>query len=128
MVPSLSYDGEIITESAIVSQFLADRHPSHLLPPSNSKEGALKRARINFFVDAYFGKVNSYVFKAFGAKSVEESEAISVEFVNAVVKELEPLLSDAAPFLGGSDKLSFAEVRYTVQYLKSISATCEFLF
>ncbi|EEY21554.1 conserved hypothetical protein [Verticillium alfalfae VaMs.102] len=48
LVPALSYNGEIITESGIVAQFLADAHPSHLLPASDAKDGALRRARINF--------------------------------------------------------------------------------
>lgn len=109
LVPSLSYDGEIITESGIVAQFLADAHESHLLPASNSKEGALKRARINFFVDAYFSKANSLTFKAL-LGSEEEAEQAAAGFVAAIVKEVEPLLSDAAPFFGGSEKLTLAEV------------------
>lgn len=52
LVPSLSYNGEIITESAVVAQFLADTYPSHLLPASSDPNGALTRARIAFFVDA----------------------------------------------------------------------------
>lgn len=51
-MPSLSYNGEIITESAVVAQFLADAYPSHLVPTSSEEGGALKRARIAFFVDA----------------------------------------------------------------------------
>jgi glutathione S-transferase len=109
-VPSLSYNGEIITESAVVAQFLVDLYSSHLLAPSNSYDGALQRAKTRFFVDTYFDKVNSYLFKGVGAPSDEAAEEVGIEFVNAVVKELEPLLSDAAPFFGGSDKLTFAEV------------------
>jgi len=58
LVPTLVYNGEIIPESAIVAQFLADAHPSHLLKTSNEIGGSLQRARINFFVDTYFSKVN----------------------------------------------------------------------
>ncbi|KAL0943600.1 putative glutathione s-transferase [Colletotrichum truncatum] len=110
LVPSLSYDGEIITESGIVAQFLADAHPSHLLPPSNSKEGALRRARINFFVDAYFSKANPLIFKIYNAKSNDEVEAAADTFVDIVAKEIEPLLEDAAPYFGGSDKPTLVEV------------------
>ncbi|TDZ19448.1 Glutathione S-transferase [Colletotrichum orbiculare MAFF 240422] len=110
LVPSLSYDGEIITESAIVSQFLADAHPSHLLPASGSKEGALARARIGFFADAYFNKANSLVFKIYGAKTDAEAESIAAAFVDVVAKEIEPLLGDAAPYFGGSAKPTLAEV------------------
>lgn len=109
-MPSLSYDGVIITESGIVSQFLADAHESHLVPASNSKEGALKRAQINFFVDSYFSKANSFYFKAFSLGSDQELEDAAAGFVAAIVKEVEPLLADAAPFFGGSEKLTLAEV------------------
>lgn len=42
LVPTIDYNGEIIAESAIVAQFIADAHPSHLTPQSGSPEGALK--------------------------------------------------------------------------------------
>ncbi|KAH6710870.1 glutathione S-transferase domain-containing protein [Leptodontidium sp. MPI-SDFR-AT-0119] len=110
VLPSLWYNGEIIIDSAIIVQFLADAHPSHLLPTSNSEGAALRRARINFFVDAYFTKVAPVYFKSFGAKSLDEAETFAKDFVDAVSKEVEPLLADAAPYFGGSDKLTLAEV------------------
>ena len=109
-MPSLSYNGNIITESGIVARFLADAHQSHLVPASTSKEGALRRARVDFFADTYTSKANPFYFKAFGAKSDEEVEAAAEGFVAAVVKEVEPLLADAAPFYGGSDRITLAEV------------------
>ncbi|KAI9148364.1 Glutathione S-transferase omega-1 [Paramyrothecium foliicola] len=110
LVPSLSYDGQILTESGIVSQFLTDAHPSHLVPPSDSKEGALRRAKIGFFVDTYISKVQTPGFKIFSAKSDAEAEEIARAQVAAIVKEIEPLLEDAAPFFGGSKTLTLAEV------------------
>ncbi|KAK2010438.1 glutathione S-transferase domain-containing protein [Colletotrichum eremochloae] len=110
LVPSLSYDGEIVTESAIVSQFLADAHPSHLLPPAGSKDAALRRARIAFFVDTYFSKANSVLFKVQLAKSDAEAQEFATSYVDVVAKEVEPLLKDAAPYFGGSDKVTLAEV------------------
>jgi len=110
LVPSLSYNGQIITESAIVSQFLADAHPSHLLKTSTEPGGALQRARINFFVDTYFTKVNSLFFGVV-SKSGDEEEVAANAFVDAVAKEIEPLLKDANPFFGGSSRLTLAEVQ-----------------
>lgn len=110
LVPSISYNGQILTESGIVSQFLADAHPSHLQPDSGTAAGALTRARIAFFVDAFFSKVQSVAFKVFSVKTDEEVRAIGDALVDAVVRELEPLLGDAAPFFGGSDKPTLAEV------------------
>ena len=47
------------------------------------------------------------------AASEEEREAAAEAVVNAVVKEVEPLLENGegkGPFFGGSEKLTFAEV------------------
>ncbi|KAK7409383.1 hypothetical protein QQX98_008445 [Neonectria punicea] len=110
LVPTISYDGTIITESAIVSQFLADVHPSHLVPASGTKEGALLRARINFFVDTYISKVNALFFKLFRANTAEEANELAGNFVDTVAKEIEPLLVDATPYFGGSDRPTLAEV------------------
>ncbi|ORY65109.1 uncharacterized protein BCR38DRAFT_408852 [Pseudomassariella vexata] len=110
LVPSLEYRGEIITESAIVSTFLADVFPSSLLPASTDPKGPLTRARIGFFVDTYFSKPHASFVKVYSAKSDEEVNAFMKEYVNVIAKEVEPLLKDAAPFFGGSEKLTLAEV------------------
>jgi len=111
LVPALSYNGEIITESAIVAQFLSDAHPSHLEKASNAPGGALQRARINFFVDAVTSKVNGFSNTASRTLDEKERAELGTKLVDAVVKELEPLLSDAAPYFGGSDKLTLAEIQ-----------------
>ncbi|KAI1738716.1 glutathione S-transferase domain-containing protein [Xylaria scruposa] len=110
LVPSLKIDDEIITESAVVSAFLADKFPSHLVPASNDANGALARARIAFFVDTFMSKVNNNLFPLIMAKSEEERATLAQKMVDAAVKEVEPLLADAGPFFGGSDKLTLAEV------------------
>lgn len=109
LVPSLSYNGEIITESAVVAQFLADAYPSHLIPSSSDPNGPLTRARIAFFVDAWFSKVNSFWFKTLFAKTASEASENAEGLVNGIIKEIEPLLKDAGPFFGGSNKLTLAE-------------------
>ncbi|MCJ1282690.1 hypothetical protein MMC26_002015 [Xylographa opegraphella] len=115
LVPAIVFsngvlNNEIITESGIVSQFLADAFPSHLLPASHSSPtAALTRARIAFFADTYTSKVSGKLFGAMGGTTEEEKEAKADEVVAAVENELEPLLKDAAPFFGGSDKMTLAE-------------------
>ncbi|KAI1125495.1 glutathione S-transferase domain-containing protein [Nemania abortiva] len=109
LVPSLSVDGQIITESAIVSGYLADAFPSHLAPASSTADGPLARARIAFFVDTYMSKVGG-VFPLIRAKTDDERAELIQKTVDAVVKEIEPLLANAGPFFGGSDKLTLAEV------------------
>jgi glutathione S-transferase len=109
LVPSINYNGTIITESAIVAQFLSDAHPSHLEKTSTEEGGALQRAKINFFVDTFITKVNGQTFGILRA-SEEEKPELAVKLVDAIVKEVEPLLQDAKPFFGGSSKLTLAEV------------------
>ncbi|CAG9948654.1 unnamed protein product [Clonostachys rosea f. rosea IK726] len=110
LVPSINYNGVILTESGIISQFLADENPSDLLPASNAPGGALKRAQIGFFVDTLFSKTQGHLFKLGSVNSEAEFEKLSGDYVAAVAKEVEPLLKDAGPFFGGSKKLTFAEV------------------
>ncbi|KAJ5177589.1 uncharacterized protein N7500_000288 [Penicillium coprophilum] len=114
LVPTISYNGEIIPESGIVAQFLADAHQTHLLPPSTSPANALYRARLAFFVDAFFSKVVPHLFAGVRAANEAERDAAAEELVAAVAKEVEPLLADTegkGPFFGGSDKLTLAEVQ-----------------
>ncbi|KAL2857086.1 thioredoxin-like protein [Aspergillus pseudoustus] len=126
-VPTLSYNGTVITESGIVAQFLADAHPhplnetgtetqtrAGLLPPSNSFEGAIQRARIAFFVDAWVSKVYPVLT---GVILGGESHGASTEgLVGVIEKEIEPLLlvsaasGDADSFFGDSETLTLAEV------------------
>jgi glutathione S-transferase len=109
LVPAIKFNDQIITESGVVSQFLADAYPSDFLPASNTVEGALARARINFFVDTWFSKVGSYWFQILMKEADDEKEALAKELVEKVGKEIEPLLKDAAPFFGGSSKVTLAE-------------------
>lgn len=112
LVPSINYNDDIVTESAIVAQFLVDSHPSHLVKTSTEAGGALQRARIAYFVDAYFSKVNGGFWGILSAEGAEK-ERLAAVFVENVAKELEPLLQDAAPFFGGSQKLTLAEVCFS---------------
>ncbi|TGO24034.1 hypothetical protein BPAE_0114g00290 [Botrytis paeoniae] len=111
LVPALSYNGEILTESGVISQFLVDSHPSHLEKTSREEGGALQRARYNFFIETYFSKVAPHIMKAGVAKSLEEREQAASNAIDAIAKEIEPLVQNAAPFFGGSEKLTFVEVQ-----------------
>lgn len=112
LVPSISFNGEIITESAIVAQFLVDSRPNHLVPQTGNAEAALRRARIAFFVDAFISVSTKHLFKIAAAKTDAEAEEPAQDALQQLVKEVEPLLADAKPFFGGSDKLTFAEVSF----------------
>jgi len=116
LVPSIKYsDGllkdEIVTESAIVAQFLADARPSQLLPASHADPNApLFRARVAYLTDTWNSKVQSSFYAIMKADGAEQ-EKLAQDMVGAVEKEIEPLLKDAAPYFGGSKQLTLAEVR-----------------
>ncbi|KAL2829435.1 thioredoxin-like protein [Aspergillus cavernicola] len=114
LVPTISYNGTIIPESAIVTQLLADAHPSHLAPPSNTPEGAIKRAHISFFVDTFVGKIWSQTFATIRATSDEDRNTGTEALVAAIEKNdlgglLYPPGSGSGPFFHGSDHITLAE-------------------
>ncbi|KAJ0413803.1 putative glutathione S-transferase [Aspergillus carlsbadensis] len=121
-VPTLSYNGTIIAESGIIAQFLADAHPAvetemgikaGLLLPSDSFDGAIQRARVSFFVDAWVSKVYPTLV---GIIMNGESHETSTEgLVEVIEKEVELLLVSTSGdggerFFGGSETLTLAEV------------------
>jgi len=117
LVPSIKYsvpgllDEEILTESAIVIQFLADSFPSPLLPASKeSPTSALTRARIAFFQDTWTTKIGPFLFHILTLSDPAQKEAKVDELIAALTKEIEPLLAHAKPFFGGSAQLTLAEV------------------
>jgi glutathione S-transferase len=111
MVPALSYNGRILTESGLIAQFLVDTFGgNHLQKASSEAVGALERYETAHFVDA-FTRVHSLFDAVVFATGEEQDKREKAEnYVAAVVKTLEPLLADAQPFFGGSRRLTFAEV------------------
>ncbi|KIW30573.1 uncharacterized protein PV07_06309 [Cladophialophora immunda] len=115
LVPSINYNGNVITESAVVTQFLADAHPSPLLPPTGPVGAALTRARVAFFVDAFISKALPQIFAGQRAQTEADKDAAAQDLVAALVKEVEPLFNwggqGNGPYFGGSDRLTLAEVQ-----------------
>lgn len=116
LVPSVKISNgilkdEVITESAIVSTFIAELFPSPTFWPAShsTPTSALERARISFFVDTFIGKVNGLLYPVLKAEG-KEKEKLGGELVKTVETEIEPLLEGAGPFFGGSDTLTLAEV------------------
>ena len=111
MVPALAYNGHILTESGLISQFLVDSHTSHLYPSTVGLDGAFQRFKIGYFVDTFFSKAHKS-FDAIVFSPIAGAKAsMAEEYISAVVKHVEPLLADAEPFLGGSNRLTLGEVR-----------------
>jgi hypothetical protein len=98
-----------LTESGLITQFLVDSHPSHLLRSSSDPGGALQRFNVTFFVDSYV-KAHCFFDTAVLSSYKEEEATAAQNYIDAIVNTIEPLLADAAPFFGGSSRLTFAEV------------------
>ncbi|KAI9811086.1 MAG: hypothetical protein M1827_005668 [Pycnora praestabilis] len=122
LVPSIIYDHplvgpQIITESAIVSTFLADAHPSpsFYLASRSTPTAALERARMAFFVDTYTSKVSPLLYASIRAEALQEKEEKGKELVGVLEKEVEPLLKGEGegegkgPFFGGGERITLAE-------------------
>lgn len=99
---------EILYESNIISQFLVDLRPSHLLPASLADPAApLRRAKIQFFIDTFMSKLGSQ----FRTLLLADNQDAKVDALLAdVEKFIEPLLDSAGPFVDGSKELTYAEV------------------
>lgn len=69
-----------------------------------------------FFADTFVGKVNLNMYQILKAEG-EEKEKLGSELVEAVRKEIEPLLEGAGPFFGGSQSITLAEVRANLTIL-----------
>ncbi|KAJ5986361.1 hypothetical protein N7451_010726 [Penicillium sp. IBT 35674x] len=110
LVPALVYDGHVLSESGLITQFLVDSHPSHLLKSSSEPGGALQRFNVAFFVDSYI-KAHGFFDTAVYSYDQEQTATAAQKYIDAVVSNIEPLLVDAAPFFGGSCRLTFAEVQ-----------------
>jgi len=76
----------------------------------STPEAPLQRARIAFFVDTWNSKISSHTYPALKAEGEEKEKLMNTWFA-AIEKEIEPLLKDAAPFFGGSDQMTMAEVQ-----------------
>lgn len=120
LVPALVYNGQVLTESGLIAKFLVDsHHPTHLLKPSSESEGAIQRYKVEFFVDTYFSKVHTFFDKAVYSTTSEETAAAAIEYIDAVVKNIEALLVDAGPYFGASSRLTLAEVLQPIPFLYS---------
>ncbi|KAM5350820.1 hypothetical protein ACJ41O_007325 [Fusarium nematophilum] len=104
-VPTLVYNGEVVTESGVIAQFLWDTFPPGLTPPSNSP-GAGTR----FFADTYMSQVQSRFMKAIVASTDAQANSATDEAISELVRGVEPMLAGANPFFGGSSHLTLAEV------------------
>ncbi|KAK7885230.1 hypothetical protein LTR67_010721 [Exophiala xenobiotica] len=134
LVPVFQYTGTpssatlTLTESNHIVAFLTDLYPSHLTPaiatlpspspsPSPDADMAIAKAhlryRMSFFIDTFFSKVNPYMFRLVGADNPQTQAKLVDECIALLEKEIEPLLADANPYFGGSDRITVVEAMTT---------------
>ncbi|KAK7740789.1 hypothetical protein SLS53_005257 [Cytospora paraplurivora] len=92
LVPAISYNDEIITESAIIAQFLVDTYPPHLLQASSDPKGPLIRARIAYFVDAWTTLCTGPYVKVLLARTGNKANEHVNLFAKTIAEEIDPLL------------------------------------
>lgn len=67
---------------------------------------------MSFFAETFNEKAKGPFFSSFNAAEEAERVTKANQFVDAIEKDIVPLLKDAAPFFGGSKEFTLAEVRY----------------
>ena len=127
-VPSIRYTDSNFTatviESSVIPQFLADMFPSRLLPlPDSSPTAPLFRVRMAMFVHAFSNSMNPKFFDALFSP-VAEVKAKSMATLATIRDEIEPLLHDAGPFFGGSERMTMAEVM-TAPFVLRLHVFCK---
>lgn len=111
LVPALVYNQKTLLESGLIVQFLVDTHPGHVLQSSSCAGGPIYRYDIGFFIDTYFSKTHPFYDSALYSTG-EEKVTAAMGYVDGIVEHVEPLLWNAAPFFGGSNKITMAEVKH----------------
>lgn len=112
----MKYGDEVIIESNIVTQFLADgfsaRDGHKLQPTTGTPEAALTIARQFFFIDTFVAKVASQLFKVGLAETEDAKRTVTDDIISSVKNELTPLLKGTAEgkFFGGSEHPTLVEV------------------
>ncbi|KIX08953.1 uncharacterized protein Z518_00031 [Rhinocladiella mackenziei CBS 650.93] len=114
-----------LTESGLIVSFLTELYPSHLIPPppvpaaltptptGDAVASTHLRYRMSFIIDAFFTKVNPFMFKLVGADAGEAQDKMVDDMIGLLEKEIEPLLpepgAEKGPYFDGSEKLTLVE-------------------
>ncbi|MCJ1359337.1 MAG: hypothetical protein MMC33_009338 [Icmadophila ericetorum] len=102
----------ILTESAVICQFLADAFPQPTFyPASSSPSGPLIRAQTACLLEVMNTRIQPPLTAAFKAPP-EEKEAATKHFIAVLKAEIEPLLEDCNPFFAGSKTVTLAEALF----------------
>jgi len=105
-VPALDFGGDILIESAVISEFVVDLfRDADLFPYGTDAASALKRAKSKQFVETFLLKINPIYYAAV----VKGEVNLGPPLVEAIKKFIIPLLPEDTTFIIG-DKFGLAEI------------------
>ncbi|KAJ2722853.1 hypothetical protein GGI07_003040 [Coemansia sp. Benny D115] len=114
--PSLrTPDGTILTESLVISEYIADKYPEAQLLPTNP----IERAQLRLFVEIFLSRIIPHNFGLLAAATKEEQEAKKVLLLKGIKEASDELLRqwERPGGKGGNfwrgDKFSLAEANVT---------------
>jgi glutathione S-transferase len=107
-VPAMDFGGEIVIESNVISEFVADLFPqAHLRPEGHSADAALKAAKMRQFVEVWQSKVQGPIFAPFFGPGDKDA---ATKIINGLKNDVVPLLKEnGGPYVLGKE-FSMAEV------------------
>jgi glutathione S-transferase len=104
----MDFGGEIIIESNVIAEFVADLFPkAELRPEGHSADAALKAAKMRLFVEVWQSKVQGSIFAPFFGPGDKDAPT---KILNGLKNDIVPLLKESGgPYVLGKE-FSMAEV------------------
>jgi glutathione S-transferase len=112
-IPSLTYGSTPLIESEVITEFLADTFPSHLLPAPTDPSATLFRSRVKIFTNLFYKFLVPPLFRVPQVPLDQvQLETVGDEIVAAVERHISLKLPEAEqePFFAGRKEMTLAEV------------------
>jgi glutathione S-transferase len=114
-VPALELDdGQILTEVAVLVQYIADRAPASGLAP---KAGTMERYRLMEWLNFVSSEIHKTFGPLFNPKATEDSKALQLDLLNKRLDYVSERLGDRPYLMGdtftGADAYLFTTLNWT---------------
>ena len=111
-VPALRMeDGEILTENAVVQNYIADLKPASNLAPPHGTKARLRQDELAIFISTEIHKTYSPMFNP---ATPDEAKQISKDKLATRYAMIEEMLSDGRPYLTGENFATVDAYLFTV--------------
>ena len=111
-VPALRMeDGEILTENAVVQNYIADLKPASNLAPQHGTKARLRQDELAIFISTEIHKTYSPMFNP---ATPDEAKQISKDKLATRYAMIEEMLSDGRPYLTGQNFATVDAYLFTV--------------